>query len=141
VKTKTRVYETAFAIGVSALVTLAMAPVAAQSDARRTVHGKFDIVLIQPVAVTTGDNRFEVAIEDADGNPINGIDVTVSFLKSAWPIKRIPESRNNLTLRSAGDGRYRATWNVAQPGPWVVTVSVKNGETTIAGKKFVLIAY
>lgn len=140
-KTEESVYKTTVVVGAVALFTLLMPPLSAQSEVGRTVDGKLDITLIQPVAVTTGDNRFELIIEDADQHAINDVDVTVEFVKSAWPIKRIAEIRNSLTLRPAGEGRYRATWNVPQRGPWVATVIAKKDGKTIARKTIVLIAY
>src|SRR5882762_11641423 len=118
-----------------------MFPVCSVTYVPGLYHGKLNIRLIQPTAVTTGDNKCEVVIEGADGKAVTDVDVIVSFVMSAWPIKRIPETRNNLTLRSAGDGRYMATWNASLRGPWVTTVVVKKNGTTIGRKQFVLIAY
>ena len=140
-KIEGRVNGVAVAFGIVALLPLSMFQPSAQSDVRRTVNGKLNIRLIQPTAVTTGDNKCEVVIEGADGKAVTDVDVIVSFVMSAWPIKRIPETRNNLTLRSAGDGRYMATWNASLRGPWVTTVVVRKSGTTIGRKQFVLIAY
>src|SRR5262245_3459916 len=140
-KREASVYKATVVVGAVALFTLLMPPMSAQSDVGRTVAAKLDITLIQPVAVTTGNNRFELIIEDADQHAIDDVDVTVEFVKSAWPIKRIPEIRNNLTMGSAGDGRYRATRNVSQPGPWVATVIAKKDRKIIGRRRFVLVAY
>ena len=54
---------------------------------------------------------------------------------------QIPETRKDLTLRQAGDGRYIATWQVSLAGPWQTTVIVKKDGTNIGRKRFVLVAY
>jgi len=140
-KTEESVSKAAITTGLFALVMLLTFALSAQSDVQRTVNGNLRITLIQPTVVTAGDNPFEVSIEGSDGQVINDVDVSVSFVMSAWPIKRIPETRKDLTLRSAGEGRYKATWNVSLRGPWLTTVIVKKNGTRIGRKKFVLIAY
>jgi hypothetical protein len=140
-KTQERVSKAAISVGVVALVVLSVAPSGAQSGVHETVNKALDIRLKQPTVVTIGDNPFEVIIKGLDGRAIDDADITVSFVMSAWPIKRIPETRNHLTLRSAGNGRYMGSWNVALAGPWVTTIVVKKNETTIGRKAFVLTAH
>jgi len=140
-KTTKRIRNAAVASGMIVLITLSTVTPSAQKNVRGTVDRNIHIRLIQPCVVTTGDNTFEVAVEGSDGKAINDVDVSVSFVKAAWPIKRIPETRNDLTLRSAGDGRYSATWNVSMAGQWQTTVIVKRDGAKIGRKSFVLVAY
>jgi YtkA-like len=127
--------------GLVALSTLSTVASSAQRDVRATVDRNLSIRLKQPIVVTTGDNPFEVLIEGPDGKTINDVEVAVSFVMAAWPIKRIPETRTNLTLRLTGDGKYTATWNVSQSGPWQTTITVKRDGVRIGRKSFVLTAY
>ena len=140
-KTEEWVSNARFVIGVIALVTFSAVTTSAQKDVRGTPDRTLSIRLKQPIVVTTGDNTFEVVIEGSDGKAINDVEVSVSFVMAAWPIRRIPETRRDLTLRPAGDGRYSATWNVSLAGPWQTTVTVKRGGTRIGRKSFVLVAY
>ncbi len=140
-KTENYLSKAAVAVGVIVLVTVSMAASGAQKAVRGTINRNLNIKLTQPTAVTTGDNTFEVVVEGSDGKAINDADVTVSFVMSAWPIKRIPETKSNLALRQAGDGRYNGTWHVTLAGPWQTTVNVKKDGTRIGRKRFVLIAY
>jgi len=140
-KTEKWFSKAAFVIGVIALVTFSTVTTSAQKDVRRTPARSLSIRLKQPCVVTTGDNTFEVVIEGSDGKAINDVEVSVSFVMAAWPIKRIPETRKDLTLRPVGDGRYSATWNVSLAGPWQATVTVKRGGTKIGRKGFILVAY
>jgi hypothetical protein len=132
------------AVVVSALValsTLSTVASGAQREVRATVGRNLNIKLKQPIVVTTGDNPFEVLIEGPDGTTINDAEVAVSFVMASWPIKRIPETRTDLTLRLTGDGKYTATWNVSKSGPWQTTITVKRGKLRIGRKSFVLTAY
>jgi hypothetical protein len=127
--------------GLVALSTLSTVASSAQRDVRPTIDRNLSIRLKQPIVVTTGDNPFEVLIEGPDGKTINDVEVAVSFVMAAWPIKRIPETRTNLTLRLTGDGKYTATWNVSKSGPWQTTITVKRDGVRIGRKSFVLTAY
>ena len=130
-----------FSGGLVVLSTLSTVVSSAQTDVRPTAGNNLSIKLRQPIVVTTGDNPFEVVIEGPDGNRINDVDVAVSFVMPSWPIKRIPETRTELTLRLTGDGKYSATWNVSQSGPWQTAITVKRHGARIGRKSFVLIAY
>jgi hypothetical protein len=129
------------ASGLVALSTLSTVASGAQRDVRATVNRNLSIRLKQPIAVTTGDNPFEVLIDGPDGKTINDVEVAVSFVMASWPIKRIPETRTDLTLRLTGDGKYTATWNVSKSGPWQTTITVKRDGMRIGRKSFVLTAY
>jgi hypothetical protein len=132
------------AVVASALVALSTRSTvasSAQRDVRATVDRNLSIRLKQPIVVTTGDNPFEVVIEGSDGKTINDVEVAVAFVMASWPIKRIPETRTDLTLRLTGDGKYTATWNVSKSGPWQTTITVKRDGQRIGRKSFVLIAY
>jgi len=88
-----------------------------------------DIRLMQPVHVTTGENWFEVIVKGSDGGPISDADVSLSFVMSAWPVKRISETRGTLRLKYSSDGRYTGTWKFERAGAWVTTIRVtKNGK-------------
>jgi hypothetical protein len=81
------------------------------------------------VHVMTGENPFEVIVKGSDGSPISDADVSLSFVMSAWPIKRIPETRRELRLQSSSDGRYTGSWKFELAGAWVTTIRVtKNGK-------------
>jgi hypothetical protein len=139
-KTHGRVGGAAMGIGMVALVMLSVVPSGARSRLNKTVNVPLDIRLVQPTVVTTGDNPFEVIIKGPDGKAINDAEVSVFLVMNAWEIKRIPKTRNHLILRSVGDGRYTASWNVTLAGPWVTTVVVKQNGAEVGRKQFVLTA-
>ena len=59
---------------------------------------------------------------------------------AAMPSMNMPEMRNSVALKHAGDGRYRGTGNVAMAGRWDVTVSVSKGGKEIGTRKLTVTA-
>jgi len=117
------------AIGAVVLVITGVVPSIAQGTRDNAGGSALDIRLMQPVHVMTGENPFEVIVKDSDGDPISDADVSLSFVMSAWPVKRIPETRRELRLKSSSDGRYTGSWKFERAGDWVTTIRVtKNGK-------------
>ena len=117
------------AIGAVVLAIAAVGPSIAQATRNGAGGRALDIRLMQPVHVMTGENSFEVIVKGSDGSPISDADVSLSFVMSAWPVKRIPETRRELRLKSSSDGRYTGSWKFELAGAWVTTIRVtKNGK-------------
>ena len=104
-----------------------------------TVPSRFDITLkTQPTPLKTGANQFEVTVKGADGSPITDVDVSVLFVMPPMPAMRMPEMRNEVTLKSAGGGKYVGDGQVMMAGQWNVTIVVKKNGKEIAEKKATL---
>ncbi len=117
------------AVGAVVLTIAAVGPSSAQATRNSAGVTALDIRLMQPVHVTTGENPFEVIVKGSDGSAISDADVSLSFVMSAWPVKRIPETRRELRLKSSSDGRYTGSWKFEMAGNWVTTIRVtKNGK-------------
>jgi hypothetical protein len=117
------------AVGAVVLIIAAVGPSTAQATRNSAGVTTLDIRLMQPVHVMTGENPFEVIVKGSDGSPISDADVSLSFVMSAWPVKRIPETRRELRLKSSGDGRYTGSWKFERAGDWVTTIRVtKHGK-------------
>src|SRR5207245_8795424 len=106
----------AMGIGVLALAMLAMPASAAQSKAKAKGGSKVDIMLMQPMQPKTGDNQIEVMVKGPDGKPINDADVSVLFVMPAMPAMKMPEMRNDVKLKPAGDGRYTGAGALGMAG-------------------------
>ena len=116
-------------IGAVVLVITGVVPSIAQATRNNAGGSALDIRLTQPVHVMTGENLFEVIVKMPDGSPISDADVSLSFVMSAWPVKRIPETRRELRLKSSSGGRYTGSWKFEMAGVWVTTIRVtKNGK-------------
>jgi mono/diheme cytochrome c family protein len=87
------------------------------------------ITLTAPSQLALGQNRFEVAIKDASGNPITNADVTLSLIMPADPKTKHPEMRTDGKLNNAGGGKYSGLAMVTMAGTWNITVTAtRNGE-------------
>jgi hypothetical protein len=128
------------AIGAVALVITGIVPSIAQATRNDAGGRALDIRLMQPVHVMTGENPFEVIVKGSDGSPITDADVSLSFVMSAWPVRRIPEIRRELRLKSANDGRYTGSWKFEMAGRWVTTIRVTTDRKEIGRKRLILTA-
>jgi hypothetical protein len=129
------------AIGAVVLVITGGVPSIAQATRDNAGGSALDIRLMQPVHVMTGDNPFEVIVKmPPDGHVVSDADVSVSFVMSAWPVRRIPEIRRELRLKSASDGRYTGSWKFERAGRWVTTIRVTQDRKEIGRKRLILTA-
>lgn len=115
---------------------------AGQTNAKATTSAaaKLDIMMMSPTSPKAGDNQFEVMVKGADGKPIADADVSVLLVMPAMPAMKMPEMRNEVKLKSAGNGKYTGSGSVAMAGQWNTTVSVKKNGKEIGQKKVRLTA-
>ena len=97
-----------------------------------------EIMLMQPTALKTGDNQFQVKVKGADGKPVNDADVSLLFVMPK--MGAMAEMRNEVKLKPSGDGMYTGSGNVMMAGKWNVTISVKQAGKQIGQKKVALTA-
>ena len=77
-----------------------------------------------------GANTFRVKLTGADGAPITGAQVTVTFFMPAMPAMGMAAMRNVATLSDKGAGLYEGPGQLQVGGSWQVTVvATKNGQT------------
>ena len=89
-----------------------------------------------PATPQKGNNTFRVKLTGADGTPITGAQVTVTFFMAAMPAMGMAAMRNVTTLAEKGGGVYEGPGEVRMGGNWQVTVlATKNGQT-LAQKQF-----
>jgi len=83
-----------------------------------------------PATPHQGNNTFRVKLTGADGSPISGAQVTVTFFMPAMPAMGMAAMRNVATLNNKGGGNYEGAGQVQMGGTWQVTVlATKNGQT------------
>lgn len=88
------------------------------------------------VALTTtpnplglGQNRFDVTVKDAKGQPIANADVMLSLVMPSDPKTKHPEMRTEGKLNNVGGGRYNGVAMVTMAGVWRVTATAtQNGK-------------
>jgi hypothetical protein len=94
----------------------------------------------RPDPPTTGESMFEVAVEDASGQPVNDAEVSVLQFMPAMPTMNMPAMRNETKLAAAGGGVYRGPAQVMMAGRWDVTVTVTRGGQLLGRKQFAMVA-
>lgn len=88
-----------------------------------------------PPTPRAGSNNFRVKLTSADGAPITGAQVTVTFFMPAMPAMGMAAMRNVATLSDKGGGLYEGPGEVKMGGTWQVTVLATKGGQTIAQKQ------
>jgi len=89
-----------------------------------------------PAAPRAGSNTFRVKLTGADGAPITGAQVTVTFFMPAMPAMGMAAMRNVVTLSDKGASLYEGAGEVQMGGTWQVTVLATKAGQTIAQKQF-----
>jgi len=101
------------------------APVATASDMPRYRAGDLEIAVdIDPGTARVGDNRIMVEVLDADGNPVEGIEVDAFAQMTA--MGAMPAMRAPADLEETDPGRYEGSLNLSMRGEWPLTVEIKD---------------
>jgi RND family efflux transporter MFP subunit len=94
----------------------------------------------EPDPPRTGETLFEVAVKDANGQPVPDAEVSVQLFMPAMPTMNMPAMRNETKLPHAGGGIYRGPGQVMMAGRWDVTVTVTKGGQQLGRKQLAVVA-
>ncbi len=84
-----------------------------------------------PNPAHTGSNTFHVKLTGANGQPVAGAQVAVTFFMAAMPAMGMGAINTTTQLRQKSPGIYDGTGALESGGTWQVKVTVKqNGQTT-----------
>lgn len=89
----------------------------------------------EPNPAHRGPNIFRVKLSKANGQPIAGADVTVTFFMAAMPAMGMGAMNTTSSLSAKSPGVYEGTGVLQSGGTWQVTVTVKQNGQTIATKQ------
>lgn len=87
-----------------------------------------------------GSNTISVRLKGADGKPVSGAQVTVTFFMPAMPAMGMGSMHTVATLADRGEGVYSNALQLASGGTWQVTIAIAQNGRTIATKQLSLIA-
>ena len=83
-----------------------------------------------PSPPAKGSNRVHVKLAGADGKPISGAQVRVTFFMPAMPAMGMAAINKTMTLTDAGGGTYQASLDIPTGGSYQITIiAVENGQT------------
>ena len=88
-----------------------------------------------PAPPHKGSNVFRAKITGADGRPITGAKVIVTFFMAAMPAMGMAAMRTTSTLPEKGGGFYEGSGALQSGGTWQVTIQAQKNGQTIASKQ------
>ena len=88
-----------------------------------------------PSPPRAGNNVFRVKLTGADGAPVTGAQVTVTYFMAAMPAMGMAAMRSVATLNEKRGGVYEGPGQVETGGTWQVTVLATKGGQTLAQKQ------
>jgi RND family efflux transporter MFP subunit len=88
-----------------------------------------------PTPPHKGSNLFRVKLTDANGSPISGAEVSVTFFMPAMPAMGMAAMRTPVALTDKGNGLYEGSGQLGSGGTWQVTILAKKNGQTIASKQ------
>jgi Cu(I)/Ag(I) efflux system membrane fusion protein/cobalt-zinc-cadmium efflux system membrane fusion protein len=94
----------------------------------------------QPSPPRKGANTVQVKLTGADGKPVAGAQVSVTFFMAAMPAMGMAAQHAAATLQDKGQGLYEGPLALDSGGTWQVTVTVQRGGQVVATKQLSLSA-
>jgi RND family efflux transporter MFP subunit len=82
-----------------------------------------------------GSNSFRVKLTGANGSPVTGADVAVTFFMPSMPAMGMAAMSTTAKLTQKSDGVYEGQSNLGSGGTWQVTITVQQNGQTIATKQ------
>jgi RND family efflux transporter MFP subunit len=93
-----------------------------------------------PTPPHKGRNSVRVTLTGADGKPVTGLQIAVTFFMPAMPEMGMAAMRTSTTLAEKGSGVYEAPVQLQTGGTWQVTITAQRNGQTIASKQLSLSA-
>jgi RND family efflux transporter MFP subunit len=97
-------------------------------------------LITQPSSPHKGANTVQVKLTAADGKPVTGAEVSVTFFMAAMPAMGMAAQHAAATLQDKGQGLYEGQLALELGGTWQVTVTAQLGGKTVATKQLSLSA-
>jgi Cu(I)/Ag(I) efflux system membrane fusion protein/cobalt-zinc-cadmium efflux system membrane fusion protein len=89
----------------------------------------------QPSPPNKGSNVFRIKLVDANGSPVTGAEISVTFSMPAMPAMGMAAVNTPVTLSDKGNGVYEGTGVLQSGGTWQTTILAKKNGQVIASKQ------
>lgn len=89
----------------------------------------------EPSQPHKGSNIFRIKLTDANGAPIIGVKVTVTFFMPAMPAMGMAAMKTVVNCTDKGTGSYEGSGELGFGGTWQVTVNAQQNGRTIVSKQ------
>jgi Cu(I)/Ag(I) efflux system membrane fusion protein/cobalt-zinc-cadmium efflux system membrane fusion protein len=113
--------------GAGAAAAMNASPSAAQGNVELTTD---------PSPPRKGSNVFHIKLVGANGAPISGAQVNVTFFMAAMPAMGMAAMRTDVKCADKGNGLYEGPGQLGSGGTWQVTITAQKDGQTIANKQF-----
>lgn len=110
----------------------ATAPSPSPGGPQRNVNIEFTT---DPNPPHKGSNTFRVKLTGADGKPVDGAQVSVTFFMPAMPAMGMAAMKMTSALNPKGSGLYESNGELGSGGSWQVTITAQQNGRTIATKQ------
>ena len=88
-----------------------------------------------PSPPNKGSNVFQVKVTGANGAPISGAQVSVTFYMAAMPAMGMAAMKTSVDLTDKGNGMYEGKGELGSGGTWQVTITARQNGSVIASKQ------
>ena len=89
-------------------------------------------VSLQPNPPRVGRNLIRVTLTDPKGGPVNGAQVSATFVLPAMPAMGMAGKQVSVQLSPVGNGTYQGSVTLAGGGTWQVVVVARKGDQVLA---------
>jgi membrane fusion protein, copper/silver efflux system len=89
----------------------------------------------EPNPPSKGSNVFRAKLTDANGSPISGAEMSVTFFMPAMPAMGMAAMRTPVALSDKGNGIYEGSGVLGSGGTWQTTILAKRNGQVIASKQ------
>jgi len=89
----------------------------------------------EPSPPHKGRNLFRVKVMDANGAPVSGAEVSVTFSMPAMPAMGMAAMRTSVSLDDKGKGLYEGSGDLGSGGTWQVSILAKKDGQVIASRQ------
>lgn len=88
-----------------------------------------------PSPAAKGNNTFRVKLTGANGSPLAGAQVNVTFYMAAMPAMGMAAMKTSVDLSDKGNGLYEGKGDLGSGGTWQVTITARQNGTVVANKQ------
>jgi RND family efflux transporter MFP subunit len=89
----------------------------------------------EPMPPRKGSNVFRVKLTGANGAPLAGAQVNVTFFMAAMPAMGMAAMKTSVDLADKGNGVYDGKGDLGSGGTWQVTITARQNGTVIGTKQ------
>ncbi|MGH7996955.1 MAG: efflux RND transporter periplasmic adaptor subunit [Opitutaceae bacterium] len=107
---------------------------AGEAAAMNTARAKLDLST-RPDPPRKGSDTVRVKLTGANGAPVSGAVVSVTFYMPAMPAMGMAAMREVVTLGDMGNGRYEGGVRLESGGTWQVTILARKDGRVVAGRQ------